>query len=111
MPVDDLPLNERQATAQEIHGYQSRVGSILFAAIVTRPDAARTASKLSEHLKNPLADHFAAADQSISYLYSTWYYVIEYSASDNSQETTITSFPTKIFNNLVDASFVNNPDR
>ena len=60
MPVDDLPLNERQATAQEIHRYQSQVGSILFAAIITHPDAARTASKLSEHLKNPSADHLAA---------------------------------------------------
>ena len=111
MPVDDLPPNERQATAQEIHGYQSRVGSILFAAIVTHPDAARTASKLSEHLKNPSANHLAAADQCISYLYGTQYLAIEYSANDNSQETTITSFPAEIFDNSADASFANNPDR
>ena len=84
MPVDDLPPNERQATAQEIHGYQSRVGSLLFTAIVTRPDAARTASKLSKHLRNSSANHLAAADQCISYLYDTQHLAIEYSANDNS---------------------------
>ena len=60
--MDDLPPNQQQATAQEIHGYQSRVGSLLFAAIITRLDIARTASKLSEYLKNPSADHLAAAN-------------------------------------------------
>ena len=84
MPVDNLLPNKQQATAQEIHGYQSRVESLLFAAIVTRPDAARTASKLSEHLRNPSADHLAAADQCISYLYGTRYLAIEYSAHNNS---------------------------
>ena len=111
MPVDDLLPNEQQATAQEIHGYQRRVGSLLFAAIVTRPDIARMASKLSEYLRNPSADHLAAADQCISYLYGTRHFAIKYSASSNYQESTTTSFPTEIFDNSADASFVNNPDR
>ena len=50
MPIDDLQPNVQQATAQEIHGYQSRVGSVLFAAVVTWSDVVRAASKLSEHL-------------------------------------------------------------
>ena len=37
--------------------------------------------------------------------------MIEYSANDNSQETTTTSFPTEIFDNSADASFANNPNR
>ena len=111
MPVDDLLPSERQATAQEIRGYQSRVGSLLFAAIVTWSDVARTANKLPEHLKNPSADHLAAADQCISYLYGTRYLAIEYSANGNSQETTTTSFSTEVFGNSADASFANNPDR
>ena len=109
--MDDLPPNTQQATTQEAHGYQSRVGSLLFAAIVTRPDIARAASKLSEHLQNPSPDHLAAADQCISYLYSTRYLAIEYSASHNYQESITTVTPREIFDNSADASFANNPDR
>lgn len=111
MPTDDLSPNEHQATAQEIHGYQSRVGSLLFAAVVTRPDIARAASKLSEHLRNPTPDHLAAADQCISYLYSTRHLAIEYSASANYQEALTTTASREIFDNSADASFANNPDR
>ncbi len=32
---------------QEIYAYQRKVGSLLYATIITRPDAARTANKLS----------------------------------------------------------------
>jgi hypothetical protein len=111
MPMDDLSPNEQQATPHEIHGYQTRVGSLLFAAVVTRPDIARAASKLSEHLRNPSPDHLAAADQCISYLYSTRHHAIEYSASVNYQEALATTTPREIFDNSADASFANNPDR
>ena len=111
MPMDELPPNTQQATAQETHGYQSRVGSLLFAAIVTWPDVARAASKLSEHLRNPSPDHLAAVDQCISYLHSTKNLVIEYSASCNYQEAATTVIPREIFDNSADASFANNPDR
>ena len=50
MPIDDLPPNMQQATTQETHGYQSHIGSLLFAAIITQPNIVRAASKLSEHL-------------------------------------------------------------
>ena len=35
MPIDNLLPNMQQATIQEIHGYQSHIGSLLFATIVT----------------------------------------------------------------------------
>ena len=111
MPMDDLLPNTQQATTQETHGYQSRIGSLLFAAIVTRPDVARAASKLSEHLQNPSPDHLAAADQCISYLHSTKNLTIEYSASCNYQEAATTVIPREIFDNSADASFTNHPDR
>ena len=110
MPIDDLPPNEHQATAQEIHAYQRRVGSSLFAAVVTRPDVARAASKLSEQLRNPSPDHLAAANQCISYLYGTRHLAIEYAASSNHQEVIATTVPMEIFENSADASFANNPD-
>jgi len=58
--------------------YQQKVGSILYAAVITRPDVAKTASKLSEFLQNPSPHHHAAADQAISYLYGTKDLVIEF---------------------------------
>ena len=77
--VDLLPY-DGQATAQEIHAFQQRVGSINFPAVITRPDIAFASSRLATFLCNPSPKHLAAADQTISYLYRTRTYVIEYSA-------------------------------
>ena len=111
MPIDDLPPNTQQATIQKIYGYQSYIESLLFAAIITWPDIVRVASKLSEHLKNLSNNHLVVADQYISYLYGIKYLAIEYLAHNNSQETTTMSFSMEIFDNLTDASFVNNPNK
>jgi hypothetical protein len=80
MAVEELTPNDKQATPQEIYLYQRKVGSLLYAKIITRPDAARTANKLSEFLTNPSARHQEAVDRAISYLYGTGALAIEYSA-------------------------------
>jgi hypothetical protein len=58
-PIDLLPYKDK-ATDQEIHTYQQRIGSINFAAVVTWPDIAFTASLLATFLCNPSMAHFAA---------------------------------------------------
>ncbi len=75
--------DNKKASPQQIRLYQKKVGSILYAATITRPDSARTASRLSESLQNPSPRHHAAADQAISYLYGTKTYAIEFSAATN----------------------------
>ena len=80
LPPDELKPYDGQATAQEIHAYQQRVGSINFGAVITRPDVAFAASRLATFLCNPAPMHLAAADQTISYLYRTRTLAIEYSA-------------------------------
>ena len=80
LPPDELPPYEGQATAQEIHAFQQRVGSINFPAVVTRPDIAQSASRLATFLCNPSPAHIAAADQTITYLNGTKTLAIEYSA-------------------------------
>jgi len=50
LPSTDLVLYEGTATPQQIYGYQQRVGSINFTAIITRPDISKAISKLSEFL-------------------------------------------------------------
>jgi hypothetical protein len=79
MAVEELTPNDKQATPQEIYLYQRKVGSLLYATTITRPDAARTANKLSEFLINPSARHQEAVNRAISYLYGTSALAIEYS--------------------------------
>jgi hypothetical protein len=100
-PATVLERFDGQATAKEIHLYQQK-GSLLYAAIVTRPDVAGAASKLSEHLLNPSPKHFEAVDKAISYLYGTRTLAIEYSVDNTS---------SKVFTCASDAAFGDNPDR
>ncbi len=86
LPLDELKPYDGQATPQEIHAYQQQVGSINFAAVITRPDIAFVASQLVTFLCNPSPTHLAAAEQTISYLYRTRTYAIEYSAPTDTEE-------------------------
>jgi hypothetical protein len=77
---EELFINTEEATAQEVHAYQSRIGSTTYATTITRPDAARASNKLAEFLRNPSPAHLKAANQLIKYLYDTRYLAIEYNA-------------------------------
>ena len=82
MAIDELKPNPEQASKQDIYIYQRKVGSMLYTANITRPDAAKTASKLSKFSHNPLPIHDAAATRAIAYLYQTKTRAIEYSEKD-----------------------------
>jgi hypothetical protein len=96
----ELGKNEKQATLESVHLYQQKVGSLLYAAIITRPDIARATSKLSEFLQNPSDKHHQAADQCLRYLYATRHLAIEYNGQKDCEALLIAS----------DASFADNPD-
>ena len=78
--------------------YQRKIGSILYAAISTRPDIAFAAARLSRFNQRPGQIHQAAADRVILYLYRTRYLYIQYG-----HQSTATSL---IYAN--DASFADN---
>lgn len=80
LPVGDFTKHVGQATAQEIHAYQQRIGSINFAAVIKRPDVAHAASKLSEFLTNPSPFHLECADRTLKYLGLTANRSIQYDA-------------------------------
>jgi hypothetical protein len=80
MNAEDYAKYDGKASPQQIHLYQKKIGSILYVSTITRPDVAKTASKLSEFLQNSSPRHQAAADQAISYLYGTKSLAIEFSA-------------------------------
>src|SRR5699024_7024671 len=49
-------------TKQFIHLYQQKVGSALYTALITRPDAAFAAVRLSCFMNEPTIDHMGAVD-------------------------------------------------
>jgi len=62
---------EDSAQAYEITRYQKKIGSILYAAVITRPDIDSAASRLSQFLTNPGPIHQEAADRVLLYLQRT----------------------------------------
>lgn len=68
MSTDELLPREGFALLSEINRYQRKVGSLLFAAVTTRPDIAFATSRLARFLTNPGPRHQAAADRVLLYL-------------------------------------------
>ena len=85
LPAQELlPYTGNPLSPETISGYQQRVGSIGYTAISTRPDVAKSHSKLAEHLQNPSKHHMEMANRVIHYLVGTKHFAIEYSAqADN----------------------------
>jgi hypothetical protein len=80
IPITTIPLvkHDGQASQEDIKAYQERVGSLMYIAVMTRPDIARAATQLARFLANPSPAHLAAADQCIRYLYTTRFLAIVY---------------------------------
>jgi hypothetical protein len=100
MTTQELLPNTEQAKPDQIHQYQEIVGSANYAATQTRPDIAKTISKLSTYLTNPSREHRAAADRLLEYLNGTQTLGIEYSGDLNKE----------VFLASCDAAFGDNAD-
>ena len=100
LPTKELTAGIENPSPQDIYAYQRKVGSILYAATMTRPDVACMAGKLSEFLQNPSPQHQGIANQAITYLYGTHYYVIEFS---------LTIMDEQVFTCMSDAAFADDP--
>jgi hypothetical protein len=96
--TDQLEPSDNQATSQEILAYQQRIGSINFAATMTRPDIAKVCSVLAQFLHNPSETHRRAADRVIAYLLFTKTQAIQYGIDGNPEC-------------YADAAFADNSDR
>jgi hypothetical protein len=72
-PMSSIELKPRESLAEpaEINRYQRKIGSLLFAAVTTRPDIAFATSRLARFLVNPSNDHQDAADRVLLYLQET----------------------------------------
>jgi len=74
---------------------------MLYAANITRPDAVKTASKLSKFLHNPSPIHDITATKAIIYLYQTKTCTIKYSEKDIKNYIFTKASDTEFSNNLV----------
>jgi hypothetical protein len=84
--TSDIKPYSDTATAQDIYAYQRKVGSVLYATTVTRPDVARAVNKLAEFMLNPGPQHHAAIDRALAYLYATRFSALQFMADTNSQQ-------------------------
>jgi hypothetical protein len=81
MVTEELIPYEGQATPEKIYAYQQKVGSLQYAATISRPDTARAASRLAEFLTNPSPYHQGAVNRALTYLNGTKTLAIKYSAA------------------------------
>ncbi|KAK4078062.1 hypothetical protein Purlil1_12083 [Purpureocillium lilacinum] len=93
IPITTVPLtrHDGQASEDEIKMYQERIGSLMYVAVMTRPDIARTTAQLARFLTNPSPLHLAAANQCIRYLYTTRYLAIVYDGLHTGEALVIAS--------------------
>jgi hypothetical protein len=89
---------EGTASPATIRRFQVKIGSLLYTAVITRPDVAFTVSKLARFNSNPRPKHYRVANRVLRYLKTTRIYALIYGRRDN-------------FEILSDASFIDNLDR
>lgn len=98
-PGCSLVPNEDQATKASTKLFQQKMGSLQFAATVSRPDISFSVSALSEFCQNPSESHHQLANHVFAYLASTPRLSIHFSASKYDS--------TSVFMPWADASFAN----
>ena len=62
MSKEELLLNEDIVDYKAIMKYQRKIRSLLYAAVITRPDIAFAVSRLSRFITNPRPKHHKGAD-------------------------------------------------
>ena len=99
MVTEELASYDRKATKIQIYKYQRKVGFLLYATMITRPDVACMVNKLAKSLLNSSSQHQETIVQALAYMYSTQYYTIEFGPCIELLQ---------MFTYISDVAFVNN---
>ena len=67
----------------DLREYQCIIGSLMYAAIATRPDIAFSVGMLSQYMSNPGEEHFIGMKRVLRYLRGTTDFGLEFKAKDN----------------------------
>ena len=102
LPIEEFRRSTSEATKQQIFGYQQRIGSLNFAAVISRPDIVFAVSILSSFLTNPFSRHIKLANKVLRYLASTKHLAIEFNPQLKDQHL--------VFIASSDASYRDDPD-
>jgi hypothetical protein len=93
-PMASIELKPRDGLADpaETNQYQRKIGSLLFAAVTTRPDIAFATSRLARFLVNPSTEHQDAADRVLLYLKRTKALALELGRGEDLEVASDASF-------------------
>ena len=83
MTKDELLPFEGTATNHDITVYLRKLGSLLYTAVVTRPDIAFATSRLAHFTTNPGPEHQRAADRVLLYLDRTSTFALQLGGADD----------------------------
>jgi hypothetical protein len=92
MAKDELLPFDGLANKAETVIYLRKVGSLLYAAVITRPDIAFEVSRLARFTVNPGPEHQAAADRVLLYLQETSHLALQYGGEDDFRVASDASF-------------------
>lgn len=80
------------AKKADILRYMRKVGSIMYTAVITRPDVAFAVSRLSRFTTNPGPEHHKAADRVLGYLLRTSHLALQFGGDDDFRVASDASF-------------------
>jgi hypothetical protein len=83
MTKEELLPFDGIATTREITVYLRKIGSLLYAAVITRPDIAFATSRLARFTTNPGPEHQKAADRVLQYLGQTSTLALQLGGADD----------------------------
>ncbi len=67
----------------DVKKYQAAIGSLNYAAIATRPDLSVAVGMLSQHMRNPSAEHWIGVKRVLRYIRGTIDFGLKFTYSDN----------------------------
>jgi len=82
MSSQELLPNEGAVNTKLQSVYRKFVGSLLYAAIITRPDISFAVSRIARHSQNPNEEHLKAAQRILQYLKNTRTMCLQFGSSD-----------------------------
>lgn len=92
MGIEELLPYAGKAKGQESRLYQVKIGSLLYAAVITRPDIAFAVSRLARFNCNPSPRHHYAADRVLCYLRRTRALALKFGGGDDFEVASDASF-------------------
>ena len=89
MIQEELLPYDQIARPGSVNLYQRKIGTIMYAAVMTRPDVAFAASRLARFNQNPGPQHHQAANRALAYLIQTRGLSLEYGTIPGCKEDSL----------------------